>query len=257
MWRRISKKEYHYVRGLEEEIVKFKLTEVLVWILIILIAVLFITRANQIHEEERMTARWTDEGLDEVFSTFVTMISRQGQTGEGLQEKKDIKERQEKRALERKRLNHVYLIFYIGECAAAASLYAYFVRRVCDWERIFLKKHLYVQRGVCVGKKEIRTRSRRIVTVNLVTEEGERMSDVNVPYPVDRKIECDTRLLVVSNQKERTPGEYERMKPDGIRLVHIEPDYNELEYSLRIYPYDKEEDGPACSAGEEPYVERY
>lgn len=27
--------------------------------------------------------------------------------------------------------------------------------------------------------------------------------------------------------------------------VHIEPEYNEQEYSLRIYPYDKEKDGPA------------
>lgn len=224
MWRRMDRKEYHYVCRMEEKMMKHKFIRGLVWTGFVLVLILSATAINKIKENDRMSYRWQVEGL-------ILALKAIGSKEVGKADEQVIQEKTESLALARRKLDHTYQLLYIVECLITTAVYIGYCHGIYLDERRFLKGRLLVQEGVCTGKKEVYYRIGESVTINLVTQEGEHLSDVRIPNPVHRKIECDTSLMLVRNSLGPVDLAADDAGPDPVKGMDTRP-----KIGFRIYP---------------------
>lgn len=229
MWRGISRKEHHYMCRMEDKVMRCRFINHLIWYLLMLFMVLLVTIYNQSCNQDRLRGRLVSGRQENVLMSILDAIES-GKAGDA--KRMDLKRMAAGLERRRKALDHLYIFLYIGECMAAAGAYVWHCRRIYLREHRFRKSRLYVQDAVCVGKKEIYGRGGGCVTINLVTDGGKRLSDVKIPSPLDSGIECDTRLLLVTDWIE----------DDGKNLNRKEFIDAQYERELRVYPARADKD---------------
>lgn len=86
-----------------------------------------------------------------------------------------------------------------------APFYALYCCVVYLWRHRIVRNEIYVQRAVCVWKKEEhygRLQSSVTATITLITEDGSKFSNVWVPYPIHTYMDYESELLVMTPDPE-------------------------------------------------------
>lgn len=223
MWRKASRKEYHYISRMEDAVMRQRVFHNMAWVLIALAVILAVTCLNQLREREWLAESWQGSCQDEPLLWALYAI---GSGGSGDMERLDSAVHAVTRARKSYVLDYTYRLIYIGECMAAAAIHLFYRRSVYLRKRRFLKGHIYIQDAVCIDKKTVRSTMGKRVAVHVVTDGGKALSDIVIPDPVHRSIECGRGVILAAGQIE------DGKNMDGKERIDVE-----YERNLRVYPF--------------------
>lgn len=192
MWQPAGKRELRYMRHMEERVWKRRMLYGLAWTVFLLIIVLALTCSSEPKEEERMVnARRLD--------VLVGILTSRDNPDAG-------KVREEIEAA-RHRLKTTYVWIYGLECLLAAGIYISYGHLSLQKFRELLGGPLLVQPAICTGKREYHSRTTTGIYLNIKTEANEKLSDIQVPYLIGSKIECEMPVLAVKYTQKGDDGE--------------------------------------------------
>lgn len=194
MWREITRRERSHVRRLETRLWKRKRLVVLGYTILAMGFVMLMTAACREQESSYVSSQ-------ELVLEALYMI------GSGGQNQEDSPIRQMRRAREA-RLDRTYRNLYIIDGLAAAAAYAGYYYYACRRRKQYLSAPLMAQEAVCTGTKEIRRRSGHSYSVNVRTEEGEKLQELWVPWSLREEIDSEKPLLLVREAEGEEPRVY-------------------------------------------------